>query len=172
MNTKRPESGAETPTSLGPLQHGQGVVGPWASPTGPSQYLATWEQLPFPLGWLQVMLVVKNPPSNVKDTRDRVQSLGQEDPWRRAWQPTPEFLPGESPWMEEPYRLQSMGSQRIRHNLGDLAHMHTWYCRIHYSYKAFNLELVYRLLSLVFSFYTEKNLERLILFSAFSSCYL
>ena len=25
----------------------------------------------------------------------RVQSQGQEDPWRRAWQPTPVFLPGE-----------------------------------------------------------------------------
>ena len=25
-----------------------------------------------------------------------VQPLGQEDPWRRAWQPTPAFLPGES----------------------------------------------------------------------------
>ena len=23
-------------------------------------------------------------------------------PWRRAWQPTPVFLPGESPWIEEP----------------------------------------------------------------------
>ena len=26
----------------------------------------------------------------------RVQSLGQEDPWRRKWNPTPLFLPGES----------------------------------------------------------------------------
>ena len=26
----------------------------------------------------------------------RVQSLSWEDPWRRAWQPTPVFLPGES----------------------------------------------------------------------------
>ena len=26
----------------------------------------------------------------------RLQSLGQEDPWRRAWQPTPVSLPGES----------------------------------------------------------------------------
>ena len=26
----------------------------------------------------------------------RVQSLGWEDPWRRAWLPTPVFLPGES----------------------------------------------------------------------------
>ena len=25
-----------------------------------------------------------------------VRSLGQEDPWRRKWQPTPVFLPGES----------------------------------------------------------------------------
>ena len=23
-------------------------------------------------------------------------------PWRRVWQPTPAFLPGESPWTEEP----------------------------------------------------------------------
>ena len=25
-----------------------------------------------------------------------VQSLGQEDPWRRTWQPSPVLLPGES----------------------------------------------------------------------------
>ena len=34
-------------------------------------------------------------------------------PWRRAWQPTPEFLPGESPWTEESGGLQSVGSQRV-----------------------------------------------------------
>ena len=37
-------------------------------------------------------------------------------PWRRAWQPTPVFLPGESPWAEEPGGLRSMESQRVRHN--------------------------------------------------------
>ena len=37
-------------------------------------------------------------------------------PWRRKWQPTPVFLPGEAPWTEEPGGLQSMGSQRLRHN--------------------------------------------------------
>ena len=42
----------------------------------------------------------------------RVRSLGQEDPLRRTWQPTPVFLPGESPWTEEPAGFQSMGSQR------------------------------------------------------------
>ena len=30
-------------------------------------------------------------------------------PWRRAWQPTPVFLPRESPWTEEPGGLQYMG---------------------------------------------------------------
>ena len=33
--------------------------------------------------------------------------------WPRAWQPTPVFLPGESPWTEEPGELQSTGSQRV-----------------------------------------------------------
>ena len=36
--------------------------------------------------------------------------------WRRAWQPTLLFLPGESPWIEEPGRRQSTGSQRVRHD--------------------------------------------------------
>ena len=34
-------------------------------------------------------------------------------PWRRAWQPTPVFLSGESPWTEELGGLQSMGLQRV-----------------------------------------------------------
>ena len=37
-------------------------------------------------------------------------------PWRRAWQHTPVFLPGESSCTEEPGGLQSMGLQRFRHN--------------------------------------------------------
>ena len=36
-------------------------------------------------------------------------------PWRRTWQPTSIFLPGESPRTEEPGRLQSMGLQRVGH---------------------------------------------------------
>ena len=34
----------------------------------------------------------------------------------RAWQPSPVFLPGESPWTEEPGEQQSTGSQRVGHN--------------------------------------------------------
>ena len=37
-------------------------------------------------------------------------------PWKRAWQPTPVFLPGESQWTEEPGELQSVRSQRVRHD--------------------------------------------------------
>ena len=36
---------------------------------------------------------VKNSPG-MQETQ--VQSLGWEDPWRRKWQPTPVFVPGES----------------------------------------------------------------------------
>ena len=35
--------------------------------------------------------------------------------WRRAWQPTPVFLPGEFPGTEGPGGLQPMGLQRVRH---------------------------------------------------------
>ena len=42
--------------------------------------------------------------------------------WRRAWQPTPVFLPGEShAWGGLGY---GPGSQRVRHDSGDLACMH------------------------------------------------
>ena len=36
-------------------------------------------------------------------------------PWRREWQPTPVFLPGEFHEQRSPM-LQSIGSQRVRHN--------------------------------------------------------
>ena len=45
----------------------------------------------------QVALVVKNPPDNARDIRDMgLNPWVGKTPWRRAWQPTPIFLPGES----------------------------------------------------------------------------
>ena len=47
--------------------------------------------------------------------------------WSRKWQPNLEFLPGKIPWTEESGRVQSMGSQIVRHNwacIGMHAHMH------------------------------------------------
>ena len=38
-------------------------------------------------------------------------------PWRRKWQPTPVFLPGKISWIEEPGGLESVGLQRVRHDL-------------------------------------------------------
>ena len=36
--------------------------------------------------------------------------------WRRKWQPTPVFLPGESQGRREPGGLPSMGSHRVGHD--------------------------------------------------------
>ena len=47
-------------------------------------------------------------------------------PWRRAWQPIPVFLPGESPWTEEPGWLLPIGLQRVGHNRSDLACRQVW----------------------------------------------
>ena len=44
--------------------------------------------------------------------------------WRRAWQPTPVFLPWRIPWTEEPGELLSKGLQRVRHDWSDLACKH------------------------------------------------
>ena len=41
--------------------------------------------------------------------------------WRRTWQPTPVFLPGESQGQGEAGGLPSMGSHRGWHNWSDLA---------------------------------------------------
>ena len=53
-------------------------------------------RIPGPCPFPHVALVVKNPPAEAGDIRDAVRSLGWKDPWRKAWQPTPVFLPGES----------------------------------------------------------------------------
>ena len=42
-------------------------------------------------------LAVKNPPANAGDLRDAgVNPWVRKSPWRRAWQPSPVFLPGEA----------------------------------------------------------------------------
>ena len=60
---------------------------------------------------LQAFLVaqmVKNPPA-MRETW--VRSLGWEGPLEEAMATHSRFLPGDSPWTEEPGGLQSMGSQ-------------------------------------------------------------
>ena len=51
--------------------------------------------------------MVKNPPASAGDAGDKFDPWVGKMPWRRKWQPTPFFLPGEPPWTEEPGRLYS-----------------------------------------------------------------
>ena len=65
---------------------------------------------PLQYSWAsQVAQTVKNLPAMWKTW---VWSWVGKIPWRKAWQPTPVFLPGESPWTEVPGRLQSIWLQR------------------------------------------------------------
>ena len=48
----------------------------------------------------------------------QVQSLGGEDPLEEEMATHSSVLAWEIPWAEGPGRLQSIGSQRVRHNLG------------------------------------------------------
>ena len=59
----------------------------------------------------------KNLPANAGDARDAGFIPGiRKIPWSRKRQPTPIFSPGKIPWTEERGGLQSIGSQRVRHN--------------------------------------------------------
>ena len=60
-----------------------------------------------------VAQTVKNQPA-MQETW--VPSLGWKDALEEDRQPTPLFLPGESPWKEEPGGLQSMELQKVGHN--------------------------------------------------------
>ena len=47
---------------------------------------------------------------------DLVQSLGQDDPLEKEMATHSSILAWKIPWMEKPGGLQSMGSQRVRHD--------------------------------------------------------
>ena len=78
---------------------------------------ATWEALSLPQICFYVW--VRNIPwwlSGIESAcqrrshrRHRFDPWIRKIPWRKAWQPTPVFLPGESPWTEGPGGLQSLG---------------------------------------------------------------
>ena len=57
--------------------------------------------------------MVKNLPTNAGDVRDEV--LGQEDPLEKEMATHSSILAWRIPCTEEPGRLQSMGSQGVRH---------------------------------------------------------
>ena len=64
----------------------------------------------------QVGLMVKHPPANVEDVRDPGPSLGREDSLEEGMAVYSSILAWSIPWTEEPGRLQSTGSHRVRHD--------------------------------------------------------
>ena len=62
---------------------------------------------------LEMAQMVKNPPT-IWETW--VLSLGWEDPLEGSMATHSSILAWRIPWTEEPGRLQSIGSQRVRHN--------------------------------------------------------
>ena len=60
-----------------------------------------------------VAQTVKSPPA-VQETQ--VRSLGREDPLKKGLAAHFSVLAWQIPWTEEPDRLQSMWSQRIKHD--------------------------------------------------------
>ena len=70
--------------------------------------------------------MIKNPPANAGDTRNtgskkkkketQVRSLGWEDPLQKGMATHSSIFAWRIPWTEEPGKLQSMRSQRVRHD--------------------------------------------------------
>ena len=67
--------------------------------------MITWASL--------VAQTVKNPPA-VQETW--IRSLGQEDPLEEGMATRSSILAWRITWTEEPGQLQSIGSQRVRHD--------------------------------------------------------
>ena len=63
-----------------------------------------------------VAQTVTNLPAIQEIQESQVQSLGQEDPLEKGVATHSSILAWEIPRMEEPGGLQSMGSQRVRHD--------------------------------------------------------
>ena len=63
--------------------------------------------------WVSLVAQIKNLPA-MQETW--VQFLGLEDPPEEGMATQASILAWRIPWTEDPGRLQSMGSQRVRHN--------------------------------------------------------
>ena len=53
---------------------------------------------------------------NLPAMQNWVQSLGQKDPLEKEMATHSSILAWRIPWTEEPGRLQTMGSQRVKHD--------------------------------------------------------
>ena len=123
---RHPQSGqSHTPTrgkhgqpalTWGLRMAGRGVLG-CAAASSPFTVLQTRSEhlcALFSLPWASLVTQrVKRLPA-MQETR--VRFLGREDPLEKEIAPHSSTLAWQIPWMEKPGRLQSMGSQRVRHD--------------------------------------------------------
>ena len=73
-------------------------------------------------GVSQVALVVKSPSASTGDIkRCKFNPWVREIPWRRKWQPTPVFLPGESHHKRNMTGYSPWDHKRVKHNWRVLA---------------------------------------------------
>ena len=73
---------------------------------------------PIKKGTSQVAPLIKNLPASAGEAREIgsiLRSLGQEDPLEEGIATHSSILAWRIPWIEEPGRLQAMGSQRVGH---------------------------------------------------------
>ena len=71
------------------------------------------EGIGYPLQYSWASLVAQMVKNETTMWETWVQSLGWEDPLEEGMATHSSILAGESPWTEEPDRLQSMGSQKV-----------------------------------------------------------
>ena len=85
-------------------------------------------------------LVAKSSPANARDLRDTGSIPGSGRSRRRGHGNPPQYSCLENPWAEETGRLQSIGSERVRHGWNDLSIFlkcflylgYGWVLRIHF----------------------------------------
>ena len=63
--------------------------------------------------------MVKKPPASAGDITDMIRCLGREDLLEEGVTAPAQYSFLEKPWTEEPGILQSIGSQRVRHDRYD-----------------------------------------------------
>ena len=89
----------------------------------PTRLLRLWDfpDIWYLLYWSSLVAqMVKHLPAMPITWETRVQSLGQEDLLEKEMATHSSILAWKIPWMVEPSRLQSMGSQRVGHDWATL----------------------------------------------------
>ena len=87
--------------------------------------LNDWTELIHKLRASQVVLMVKNPPANAGDMRLGIDLWVREITWRRAGQPPPIFLPGESHGQRSLVGYSPLGQTWLK-RLGTQANINTY----------------------------------------------